>query len=164
MNTLVKCLELLYKDCNFKVRFQTLDKEKYLRDWESINESCEQVKVPDFFSKGVDLGETGENLKSVYAEIFMDNSGYKQPHDLILTSVTKLYNNNVLLAFSSKFSRWAIKRLIIIDIENNRVVRNDFKDVYKLSWKDYQEGEYQKKKTTTNVPKLRRPTLTRNKK
>jgi hypothetical protein len=164
MSLLVKCLELLYQDCKFKVRFQTLDKEKYLRDWESINDSCEYVRVPEFFSKDVDLGEMGENLKSVYAEIFIDNAGYKQPHDLILTSVTKLYNGNVMLSFSSKFSKWAVKRLVIVDSDKNKVIRNDFNDVYELSWKDYREGGYQKKKSTPNIPKLRRPTLTQDNK
>ena len=160
MSLLVKCLELLHQDCKFKVKFQTLDKEKYLRDWERTNDSCEDVRVPEFFSKDVDLGEMGENLKSVYAEIFIDNAGYKQPHDLILTSVTKLYNDNVMLSFSSKFSKWAIKRLMIIDCNKNKVIRNDFKDVYELSWKDYREEEYQKKKSTPHISKLRRPTLT----
>ena len=164
MNPLIKWLTLLHGDCKFKVKFRTLDKEKYEKDWEALNMSCVKVKIPEFFCKGIDLSEIEENLKSTYAELQADNSGYKQPHEYILTGVTKLYNNNILLSFSSKFSNWAVKRNVVINPLINKIVRNDFNDVYELSWKDYKEGSYQKKKAVSNAPKLRRPTLTQDNK
>ena len=37
------------------------------------------------------------------------------------------------------------KRKVIFD-EYNKIVRNDFKKVYTLSWQDFKEGEYQSKR------------------
>lgn len=163
MNELNNWLTLLYNDCKFKVRFNTLDKEYYEQEWEEQNNSCIPVKAPDFFCKNVELGEVGQNLLGTYVQIVMENAGYKQPHEFILTGMLKV-DCHIFLYFSSKFSNWAVKRNVIIDINKNRVIRNDFNDVYTLSWRDYTEGEYQKKKSTAYVPKLRRPTLTQNKK
>lgn len=158
MNVLTKRLTLFHDDCNFKVRFSTLDKEYYEKEWESMNMSCIPVKPPEFFCKNVDLGEVLQNLQGTYAQVLIENAGYKQPHEFILTGVSAKGAKNFLY-FSSKFSNWPVKRIVII--ENDKVIRNDFKKVYKLSWEDYKEGRYTSKKKSTPVKiKLRRPTLT----
>ena len=159
MNVLTKWLTLLHDDCNFKIRFNTLDKEYYEKEWESMSTSCIPVKAPEFFCKNVDLGEMLQNLQGTYAQVLIENAGYKQPHEFILTGIRAKDSKNFLY-FSSKFSNWAVKRIVII--ENDKVVRNDFKKVYKLSWEDYKEGRYMSKKKTSTPQKikLRRPTLT----
>lgn len=159
MNVLTKWLTLLHDDCNFKIRFNTLDKEYYEKGWESISTSCIPVKAPEFFCKNVDLGEMWQNLQGIYAQVLIENAGYKQPHEFILTGIRAKDSKNFLY-FSSKFSNWAVKRIVII--ENDKVVRNDFKKVYMLSWEDYKEGRYMSKKKTSTPQKikLRRPTLT----
>ena len=159
MNLLTKLLTMLHNDCDFETRFNLLDKGVYEEDWEAVDNSCLPVKGPDFFCKNIDLADFEPLLKGTYAQIIIDNAGYKQPHEFLLTGVMKS-GKKIFLYFSSKFSRWSTKRVVII--EDAKVTRNDFKNVYKLSWKDYKEGEYQKKKTTSMVPKLRRPTLTQN--
>ena len=70
MDPLTKWLTLLYEDCKFKVRFNTLDKEYYEQEWESLNESCVPVKAPEFFCKNVELGEVSQNLFSTYVQVF----------------------------------------------------------------------------------------------
>ena len=159
MNVLTKWLTLLHDDCNFRVRFNTLDKEYYEKEWESINMSCVPVKAPEFFCKNIDLGEVLQNLQGTYAQVLIENAGYKQPHEFILTGVSSKGSKNFLY-FSSKFSNWAVKRIVII--EGDKVIRNDFKSVYKLSWEDYKEGKYMSKRKTSTPQKikLRRPTLT----
>ena len=159
MDPLTRWLTLLHEDCKFKVRFNTLDKEHYEQEWESLNKSCVPVKAPEFFCKNVELGEVSQDLSSTYVQVLIENAGYKQPHEFLLTGIMKV-NAFVQLYFSSIFSNWGIKRVVVIDLEHNKVTRNDFNDVYELSWKDYREGEYQKKKATPHVSMLRRPTLT----
>lgn len=171
MNILTKWLTALYKDSKLKIEFKTLPVEVYREKWEEIYPTCEKVKIPIFFSKNVDLGEMGQNLLSSYIEVIIENAGYKQPHEYLLTSVVRnnVNTNRILLSFASKFSNWGSKRVVIVSEDATKVYRNDFKDVYKLSWKDYEEGEYQKVKKPSVAPsviKLRRPkinTLTENK-
>ena len=157
MEKINQWLAAFYQDCNFKLSFKTLGKEYYRERFEFQNTTALPVVIPDFFYKGVNLknleGEFAEN----YIELNIDNAGYKQPHDYLLTSIT-LVQNKVILAFTSQFSNWGVKRNVVIDPETNKVLRNDFKDVYNLSWKDYKEGEYQKCKQRT-APTFKRRNL-----
>lgn len=162
MNDLTRWLTAMYRDSKLKMSFQTLPIEKYRDEWENIYPYCDKVEVPVFFSKNVDLGEMEQNLMSTYVEVVIENAGYKQQHEYLLTSVTKNYANpeKVMLAFTSKFTYWGSKRLVIVSENAERVYRNDFKDIYKISWKDYSEGAYQKQKKASSAPhimKLRRP-------
>ena len=141
---LTQWLKTLYDDCNFKIRFSTLDKEYYRKEWEARNLSVTPIKPPEFFLKNVSLGDVESELKSMYVEAILDNAGYKQPHEYILASI-RFANNRYFLSFVSEYSNWPVSRLVIFD-EHNKIVRNDFKKVYTLSWQDFKEGEYQPKR------------------
>lgn len=157
MEQLNQWLTAFYKDCNFKLKFKTLNKEYYRERFESLNNTAVPVVVPEFFYKGVDLKKLEGEFAENYIELNIDNAGYKQPHDYILTSVT-LAQNNVMLAFTSQFSNWGVKRIVIVDPSTNKVLRNDFKKIYNISWEDYKDGKYQKCKQRT-APALRRRNL-----
>ena len=141
---LTQWLKTLYDDCNFKIRFSTLDKEYYRKEWEARNLSVTPIKPPEFFLKNVSLGDVESELKSMYVEAILDNAGYKQPHKYILASI-RFANNRYFLSFVSEYSNWPVSRLVIFD-EHNKIVRNDFKKVHTLSWQDFKEGEYQPKR------------------
>ena len=84
MNILTVWLQKLYYDCNFKVKYKTVDKESYKAQWELLNSTIHPATSPEFFSKGVDLGNMANELESVYVEINIENAGYKQPHEYFL--------------------------------------------------------------------------------
>ena len=90
------------------------------------------------------MGDVESELKSMYVEAILDNAGYKQPHEYILASI-RFANNRYFLSFVSEYSNWPVSRLVIFD-KHNKIVRNDFKKVYTLSWQDFKEGEYQSKR------------------
>lgn len=162
MYNLTKWLKAIYSDSKLKMTWNTLPIETYKEEWGEIYQYCDEVKVPIFFSKNVDLGEMGQDLLSTYVEVKIDNAGYRQQHDYLLTGAVRnnIDKNKIVLTFTSKFSNWGSKRIVIVSEDGNKVYRNDFKTVYQLSWNDYTEGEYQKKQASTpHVPKLRRPRI-----
>ena len=144
---LTQWLRALHDDCNFKIRFQTLDKEYYEKEWEARNLSITPIKPPEFFLKNVSLGEMESELESMYVEAILTNAGCRQPHEYILSNI-RFTNNKYFLAFSSEYSNWPVSRLVVFD-EYNKIIRNDFKKVYALSWQDFKEGEYQPKRRVT---------------
>ena len=146
-------LRALHDDCNFKIKFKTLDKEYYSRTWEENTLSINPIKAPEFFCKNVSLGTMENELKSMYVEALIENAGYKQPHEFILSGIL-FSNNKYFLSFTQEYSNWPVSRLVIFD-EYNHIIRNDFKTVYNLSWEDYREEKYQpkKKKIIASVPK-----------
>ena len=158
MNTLTKWLKALYDDCPFSIRFNPLEKEYYQRKWAELLESLEDPIVPEFFVDGVDLGHILGELSTNYIEATIENAGYKQTHTYILTGIT-CRNDRVSLYFSGEYSNWAPKRIVTMTYDGGTIIRNDFKDIYLLSWKDYNEGKYQKAKGG-RAPKLKRGTLT----
>ena len=146
---LTNWLRLLHADCNFKVRYRTLDKEYYRQEQEARNISILPTKPVEFYVKNVSLGEIEQELKSMYVEVVIDNAGYKQPHEYILSGIYHA-QNKYILTFIQEYVNWPACRIVEFN-EYNNIIRNDFKRVYDLSWKDFREGEYQVKK---------RPTLT----
>ena len=156
VHDLTKWLTLLHNDSRLKMSWKVIPVEVYKEKWESMYPYCDSAKIPIFFSKNVDLGEVGQNLQNSYVEVSIENAGYKQQHDYLLTSITR-HDEKITLAFTSEFSNWGSKRLVILIPERSKVYRNDFKGVYELSWKDYREEKYQKKESTPHVTKLRRP-------
>ena len=163
MHNLTKWLTSIHKNSRLKMTWNTLPIESYREKWEEIYQYCDKVKIPIFFSKNVDLGEMEGELKSTYVEVKIENAGYKQKHEYLLTSVVRnnIDKNKILLTFTSEFSNWGSKRIVIVSEDGYKVYRNDFKNVYDLSWKDYSEGEYQKKKQadTSCTSKLKRPKI-----
>ena len=143
MGDLVSWLRSLNNDGNFKVQYRTLLKETYAREWEERTISITPTKPPEFFSKNVDLGKMAEDLKTFYVEVHIENAGYKQPHDFLLSGVQRI-KDKTFLYFSSEFTNWPIHRIIVFDDYNN-IIRNDFKSIYKLSWKDFSNQEYSAK-------------------
>lgn len=163
MNLLTFWLNKLCNDCNFKVKFKPLNKEAYRDRWEQINQSINPIKPPEFFIKNVDLEEFEKELEVMYIEVMLDNAGYKQPHEFLLSGVSCL-NDRYFLYFSSEYTNWPIKRIVVFNLDSN-IIRNDFKRIYKRSWKDFKENKYQpkKKKTLASVPegfKRTRPVIT----
>ena len=137
-------LRTLCSDCNFKVRFRTLNKEYYAQEWEARNLSILPVKPPEFYAKNVLLGRMEKDLESMYVEVIIDNAGCRQPHEYILSNI-RFTNNKYFLAFTSEFSNWAASRIVVFD-EYNQIIRNDFKRIHALSWQDFKEKKYQPKK------------------
>lgn len=144
MNILTKWLRALYEDCNFRVKYNTVDKDFYQEKWEYLNTTINPSTSPEFTVVGVDLGEMRSELESNYIEISIENAGCRQPHDYLLSGVYKI-GEKVILTFSSEFTNWPVSRLVIIN-NKDEVIRNDFKTVYQLSWKDFKEDKYQPKK------------------
>ena len=140
---LTNWLRALHDDCNFKVRFRTLDKEFYRKEWEERSTSIAPISTPEFYLKNVSLGQMESELTSMYVEIVIDNAGCRQPHDYILAGI-RYTNNRYFLSFVSEYSNWPVSRLVVFD-EYNKIIRNDFKKVHALSWQDFKEGEYQPK-------------------
>ena len=117
--------------------------------------TAQPVDIPSFFYKGVDFKQLEGEFSENYIELNIENAGHRQPHDYILTSVVRI-DEKVTLAFTSEYSNWGTKRIVIIDYTTNKVIRNDFTKVYNLSWEDYKLDKYQKvRKTTVPVPKRR---------
>ena len=146
-------LRILHNDCDFKIRFKTLDKEYYKKEWEARNITILPVKPPEFFAKGISLGEMEKELESMYVEAIIDNAGCRQPHEYILSNI-RFTNNKYFLVFTSEYANWAASRIVIFD-EYNQIIRNDFKKIHALSWQDYKEGIYQpkRKKVVAAEPK-----------
>ena len=147
MNLLTLWLRTFSNDCNFRVRFNTLDKEWYAEDWEEKSKVLFPIKPPEFYIKGVSLGAMEEELKSTYVELIMDNGGCRQPHEFILSSI-RLIRDKYFLSFTQAYANWPVSRIVVFD-EFNQIIRNDFKDVYKLSWQDFEDEKYQPKKRLT---------------
>ena len=149
MHILKEFLMAIRDDCNFKVTFRPLNKDTYEEQWEAMNRTIERVKPPTFFCKGIDLGEITQNMNGAYIEIFIENAGHKQQHEYLLSNIVvnkaESYDR-VVLAFTSKFSNWGAKRIVMLDKETKRILRNDFNIVYKVSWDDYNNGQYQSAK------------------
>ena len=162
MNILTIWLTYIHKNLPSEARFRTLDIERYREIFEELRPTCEKIKIPEFYCEGVDLGQIGDELKSHYIELYLDNAGYKQPHEYILTSIylNKIRKKEQLFFyFTSEYSNWAMKRIVSISPNCEEIYRNDFKDVYTLSWKDYSEGKYQKA-SKNKAPVFKRNTLT----
>lgn len=160
MNNLTRLLTLIHKDLPSKSKFRVISVEKYIEEFEERYQSCDKVKVPIFYHEGVDIGQIEGELVSNYIELYIENAGYRQVHEYLLTSV--IYNrvrNNFMLTFTGKFSNWAPKRIVVISSNYEEILRNDFRNVYELSWKDFNEDKYQKV-SKCNAPKLRKRTLT----
>ena len=165
MNRLTLWLKTLCDDCNFKIRFKPIDKENYKEDWNQKTLSILPISPPEFFLREVELGEIEQELKSMYIEVTIENAGHKQPHEYLLNGIM-FSHKKYFLYFSSEYTNWPTMRIVTFD-ENDRLIRNDFKRVYKRSWKDFKEDKYQtkKKKTIASVPKgfkFSRPVLTIN--
>lgn len=165
MYDLTKWLSALHKDSGMKIKWEILPIETYREKYKKAYKYCDIPSIPIFYSKGVELGEMAGELKDSYIELNIENAGYKQRHEYLLTSIIRnnVNKDNLVLAFTSEFSNWGSKRIVIINEKTCKVLRNDFKSVYKLSWKDYTEGKYQKTEKTEpehKVIKVRRPTLT----
>ena len=144
MNLLTTWLKAFHDQSRLKVKYKIIDKESYRETLENLNMSIRPICLPEFSVKNVSLGDMEQELKSHYVKLIIENAGYKQPHEYILYRVEALIENRYLLAFCSAYSNWPVGRLVILD-EFNKVIRNDFKLVYDLSWKDYNEKEYQPK-------------------
>ena len=156
MEQLNKWLKAFYNDCEFKLSFRTLNKEYYRSRFEDRNMTAQPIDVPSFFYKGVDFEQLEGEFLENYVELNIENAGHRQPHDYILTSVVRI-GGEVTLAFTSEYSNWGTKRLVVIDYDTSKVIRNDFTKVYNLSWEDYKSDKYQKaRKTTIPVPKRRK--------
>ena len=150
---LTNWLKTLYNDCNFRIKYKTLNKEHYAKEWESKNLSINPIKPPEFYCKGISLGEMQKDLESMYVEVVIDNAGCRQPHEFILSGIYYT-QNKYFLTFVQEYSNWPISRIVIFN-EYNQIIRNDFKTVYNLSWKDYEEEVYQPKKKKVLVAEER---------
>lgn len=148
MNILTKWLTFIYEDLPSKACFRTLDIDKYREAFEEFHPTCEKIKVPIFYSDRIDLGQINEELNSTYIELYIENAGYKQPHEYLLTSILKNGSNKIAFCFTSEYSNWAAKRIVSISPDCRTIYRNDFKDVYSMSWEDYKNDRYQKGKKT----------------
>ena len=144
MNLLTVWLKALHDHCRLKLRYQIVDKDTYRREAEELNKSIRPTVVPEFAVKGVSLGEMEGELQSNYIKANFDNAGYRQPHEYILYRVEALIEGRYLLAFCSAYTNWPIGRIVMLD-ECNNIIRNDFRTVYDLIWKDYNDGKYQPK-------------------
>lgn len=147
MNILTRWLTYIHEELPSKARFRTLDICKYRETFEDLLMTCEDIKIPKFYSERIDLGQMKAELECDYIELYLENAGYKQPHEYLLTSVilneVEEYKR-IVFSFTSEYSNWAQKRIIIISPDCKEMYRNDFKTIYDLSWKDYKEGKYQK--------------------
>lgn len=167
MNRLTLWLKVLCTDCNFKIKFRPINKETYAENWNSKCLTINPITPPQFFLKNMTLGKELETeLESMYIEVIIDNAGYKQPHEYLLNGILHSHNK-YFLYFSSEYSNWPTLRIVSFD-EEDKLLRNDFKRIYKRSWKDFKEGSYQpkEKKAVACVPKgfkKKRPVLTINK-
>ena len=87
MNILTTWLTYIHENLPSSARFRTLDTERYREIFEELRPTCEKIKIPEFYCEHIKLGQIENELKVNYIELSLDNAGYKQPHEYILTGI-----------------------------------------------------------------------------